>query len=101
MARALGVDVGVRKGLDLVALDDHGTLLLARRRATTDDLEDALDVPRPDVVAIDSPPAWSAPGRRSRRTEAALRRAGIHSFGTPDADRGEANRFYEWMRSGF
>jgi predicted nuclease with RNAse H fold len=98
--RALGVDVGVRKGLDLVLLDDslrHGRV---DRHVAPADLPPLIETAAPDVVAIDSPPGWAA-GGRSRRTEREIRLFGIQSFGTPTADRGDGHPFYEWMRVGF
>lgn len=53
---------------------------------------------RPDVVCIDSPPAWSAFGG-SRAAERALRELGITAFATGQ-DPGP-HPFYAWMREGF
>lgn len=98
--RALGIDVGVRKGFDLVGLSDDLTPQLMVRHASLEDVEGALQE-RPEVVAIDSPPAWARAGFRSRETERCISRAGIHCYATPSAERGEINRFYEWMKVGF
>jgi predicted nuclease with RNAse H fold len=54
----------------------------------------------PGVVAIDAPPAWAVPGQ-ARACERALTARGISVFTTPDATRGEASAFYDWMRTGF
>lgn len=98
--RALGVDVGVRKGLDVVLLDGTPRPLAAHRHVALADLPPVIEAAAADVVAIDAPPGWAADGR-SRRTERELRRFGIRSFGTPTADRGDGHPFYEWMRIGF
>jgi predicted nuclease with RNAse H fold len=105
--RSLGIDVGVRKGLDVVLLDDRLDLLDDRldllsvhRHVELASLGALIDDLRPDVVAIDSPPAWGTSGG-SRRTEAALRALGIQSYGTPSDPRKADNPFYDWMRVGF
>jgi predicted nuclease with RNAse H fold len=98
--RALGVDVGVRKGLDLVVLDGRLRPRERYQRVDLSDLGSHLGELRPDVVAIDSPPGWARAGR-SRSTERELRLFGIQSYGTPTEDRGIDHPFYEWMRIGF
>jgi predicted nuclease with RNAse H fold len=98
--RALGVDVGVRKGLDLVLLDGSPEPAAAHRRVPLVELGPLIEAAGADVVAIDSPPGWASAGR-SRRTEREIRLFGIQSYGTPIADRGNAHPFYEWMRVGF
>jgi predicted nuclease with RNAse H fold len=105
--RSLGIDVGVRKGLDVVLLDDRLDLLDDRlellslhRHVELGSLGALIDDLRPDVVAIDAPPAWGTSGG-SRRTEAALRALGIQSYGTPSDPRKADNPFYDWMRVGF
>jgi predicted nuclease with RNAse H fold len=98
--RALGIDVGVRKGLDIVLLDGSPEPAETHRRVALDQLGGLIEAARPDVVAIDSPPAWARDGR-SRRTERELRLFGIQSYGTPAEDRGIDHPFYEWMRVGF
>jgi predicted RNase H-like nuclease len=97
--RALGIDVGVRKGLDLVVLDGS-TIVDTARRVTVDDLAGAVGDLGPDVVAIDAPPAWAASGR-SRLTERELRLFGIQCFNTPSDERMAEHPFYEWMTVGF
>jgi predicted nuclease with RNAse H fold len=97
--RALGIDVGVRKGLDLVLLDGRAIADTARR-VRLDDLVAAVAHLAPDVVAIDAPPAWAASGR-SRLTERELRLFGIQCFNTPSDDRMAEHPFYEWMTVGF
>ena len=98
-ARSLGIDVSVGRGLDLVLLDDRHEILDARRRVEVRELGTALEELRPDVVAIDSPPAWGTKGG-SRRTERELRLFGIQSYGTPTRER-DGHPFYAWMKVGF
>jgi predicted nuclease with RNAse H fold len=97
--RALGVDVGGgRKGLDLVVLHEDRTVVLTAARADLDDVRSVVREVRPQVVAIDSPPAWNA-GARSRRTERQLAELGISTFPTPSAAGGD-KPFFEWMKAG-
>ena len=105
--RSLGIDIGVRKGLDLVVLDEDLVPAPSRVEVMIDgdgvsipSLRPAIEEASPDVVAIDSPPGWATRGR-SRLTERELRRFGIQSYGTPTRDRGTHHQFYEWMRVGF
>ncbi len=98
--RSLGIDVGVRKGLDLVLLDESLAVVERRRRVDVADLGAALDELDPDIVAIDAPPRWAFPQRGSRLTEREIRRFGIQVFGTPSEDRGD-HPFYGWMKVGF
>jgi predicted nuclease with RNAse H fold len=98
--RSLGIDVGVRKGLDLVLLDESLRPAATLRRVEVATLGDVLDELRPDVVAIDAPPGWGV-GGGSRTTERELRVFGIQSFGTPSDERQVDRPFYEWMRVGF
>jgi predicted nuclease with RNAse H fold len=102
--RSLGIDVGVRKGLDIVLLtaegpEDGAVVEATRRGARPEDLPEIVAELAPDVVAIDSPPAWGSDGR-SRAAERALREFGIQSFGTPSGN-GGGHPFYEWMEVGF
>jgi predicted nuclease with RNAse H fold len=96
--RSLGVDVSEKRGLDLVLLDEalrprvHGS-------ATLEQLAELLRKWQPDAVAIDSPPAWGRKGG-SRQAEAALRRLGIQSYGTPSDPQKQERRFFGWMKSG-
>jgi predicted nuclease with RNAse H fold len=99
--RALGIDVGVRKGLDLVVLTE-GTPepFETHRRVAIESLPRLVADLTPDVVAIDGPPAWAADGR-SRLTERELRWFGIQSFGTPSDRRRAEHPFYAWMLVSF
>jgi predicted nuclease with RNAse H fold len=98
--RSLGIDVGVRKGLDLVLLGENLVPEATHRRVELGDLSGLIRGLRPDVIAIDAPPRWATRGR-SRLTEREIRRFGIQSFGTPPEPRARGNLFYEWMRRGF
>lgn len=98
--RSLGVDVGVRKGLDLVLLDRDRVVHEALRGVRVDELASLVADLGPEVVAIDAPPAWASTGR-SRRTERELRWFGIQCFNTPSDERMGEHPFYEWMTVGF
>ena len=100
MSTALGVDVGVRKGLDVLLMDGALKINMAARHVSVKDLPPLLEEVRPDVVAIDSPPWWSR-GGGNRETERILRRLGLMSYGTPSDPRKGDHRFYAWMRVGF
>jgi predicted RNase H-like nuclease len=98
--RALGIDVGVRKGLDLVLLDDRRTPVGVLGGVGVERVADAIEEMEPDVIAIDAPPAWAADGR-SRLTERVLAERNIRTFATPSRSRGSGNPFYDWMEVGF
>jgi predicted nuclease with RNAse H fold len=96
---ALGVDIGVTKGCDVVML---AASLVARpvgRVRTGAEFRALLDDLSPDAVAIDAPPRWATDGRR--RCERELTRRAINLFTTPDEATGTANPFYTWMHVGF
>ncbi|MBA3690197.1 MAG: DUF429 domain-containing protein [Actinobacteria bacterium] len=97
--RALGVDVGGdRKGLDLVLMGDDRAIVMTQGRAGPEDVVLVLGRYRPQIVAIDSPPAWNA-GGRSRRTERLLAELGISTFPTPSKAAGD-KPFFGWMKAG-
>jgi predicted nuclease with RNAse H fold len=99
MDRSVGIDVAEeRKGLDLVALDADRQVIASLGHATVADVTAVIAELRPDVVCIDSPPAWASAGR-SRAAERQLRRMGITAYATP-TDPGP-HPFYRWMRVGF
>jgi hypothetical protein len=97
---SLGIDVGgVRKGYDLVLLDDARRVVCTKRHVYLDALRGHIDALRPDVVCIDSPPAWADGAPRA--TEAAVLALGLSLYRTPWAEDKKANAFYAWMLSGF
>jgi hypothetical protein len=80
---ALGIDVGApRKGMDLVLLDDSREPVRIVSKVGIDRLGSLVGELRPDVIAIDAPPAW-APNGSSRLTERLLAQCNIHAFNTP------------------
>jgi predicted nuclease with RNAse H fold len=96
----VGVDVSVRRGLDVVVLDARRRLVegpLANQ--TPADLERLLSRQRPDIVAIDSPPAWGLRGS-SRRAERELIALGLPCFRTPSDPALREHPFYAWMFAG-
>jgi hypothetical protein len=100
--RAVGIDVGAEGGkhLDVVVMDADRQIAAVGSRVPVRRLPTLLADHRPDIVCIDSPPAWAATGARSRTTERELRLLGIQAYYTPDKTAGEANPFYGWMRNG-
>lgn len=98
--RALGIDVGgLRKGYDLVLLDDARRVAGAERHVTLKALRGHIEAWQPDVVAIDSPPGWAV--ERTRATEAAVLTLGLQLYRTPWEAEKQANAFYGWMLHGF
>ena len=98
--RALGVDVGVGKGLDLVLIDERRLPVHAIRRATVEQLPGLFREVSPDAIAIDAPPGWATTGG-SRETERILLQFNIHSLNTPASANGRGHPFYAWMETGF
>jgi predicted RNase H-like nuclease len=98
--RALGIDVGVTKGLDLVVVDDRMLVERVVSGVGIERLGVLLDDVDADLVAIDAPPAW-APSGGSRLTERLLAQCNIHAFNTPAAAGGDGKPFYAWMKTGF
>jgi len=95
---ALGIDVSVRRGLDLVWLDGDRAILRREQRVSTADLPALLD-PRPDIIAIDSPPCW-APVTGRRQAEAAIWRLGLQLFPTPSLAGRSLKGADAWMEAG-
>jgi predicted nuclease with RNAse H fold len=94
-----GVDVAeARRGFDLVLLDRDRTVVGSAGRLPLEDCAQAILEAEPELVCIDSPPAWGSSGR-SRLAERELARLGISAFCTP-TDPGD-HPFYAWMRAGF
>jgi predicted nuclease with RNAse H fold len=98
--RALGIDVGVRKGLDLVLMDEDRSILECLRRVHVEEIAVTVGDLGPDAVAIDAPSSWALTGR-SRLTERELRWFGIQCFNTPSDQRMAEHPFYAWMTVGF
>lgn len=97
---SLGIDVGgVRKGYDLVLLDGARRVVQAKRHVSVDALVGHIEAWRPNVVCIDSPPAWAVDAPRA--TEAAVLALGLSLYRTPWADDKKTHAFYAWMLSGF
>jgi predicted RNase H-like nuclease len=101
---SLGIDVGElkNKGLHLVLMDDQFILTGKRNVHNVSEVVDYCAANRPDIVAVDSPPAWGLTGK-SRLAERELRERGIQSYATPSVDdvAKQVNKFYGWMRVGF
>ena len=97
---ALGIDVGVGKGLDLVAVDERRVPVQVLPKVSLERVADSIRELQPDVIAIDAPPAWAREGR-SRLTERILAERNIRTFATPTRARGKGNPFYDWMEVGF
>lgn len=97
MRTAFGVDVSVSRGLDVVVLDAGRAIVAAHRKRRPADLGPLIADHRPDVVAIDSPPAFGLTGG-SRLAERELLRVGVHSYATPS--QATERPFYDWMRVG-
>ena len=96
----VGVDVSVRRGLDVVVMDAGRRLAeppLANQ--TPADLEGLLRRLRPGAVAIDSPPAWGMRGS-SRSAERDLIALGLPCFRTPSDPALREHPFYSWMFAG-
>jgi predicted nuclease with RNAse H fold len=98
--RALGIDVGVRRGLDLVLLGEGREILDTHRRVSVEEVGALALGSGADVVAIDAPPCWAMSGR-SRLTERELRLFGLQSFNTPSDKKMADHPFYGWMTVGF
>jgi predicted nuclease with RNAse H fold len=96
--KALGVDVAVRKGLDLVLLDEQRRVVAVESRVFPDQLAAAVRALRPDVIAIDSPPRWAPQG--GRLTERALRGLNLQLYATPMEDKRSLKGFHDWMLVG-
>jgi len=97
--RSLGVDVGLRKGLDLVLMDEARQVVEIARRLPHDRFRDVVLGWEPDTVAIDSPPRWASPDA-VRETERLVRRLGIQLYVTPAEARRSVKGFHDWMIAG-
>lgn len=92
---AMGVDVSLSRGLDVVAVSATRAIVLARARVGPGELSSLLRETGPGVVAIDGPPAWATVGK-SRAIERQLLKLGISIYATPSEPAGR--RFYDWMQ---
>ncbi|MCA1846410.1 MAG: DUF429 domain-containing protein [Actinobacteria bacterium] len=100
MPLGVGVDVSVRRGLDVVVLDHCRRLVGAPlARQAPEHLEGLLRELKPDAVAIDSPPAWGVRGT-SRAAERELIALGLPCFRTPSDPALREHPFYGWMFAG-
>ena len=97
---ALGIDVGVGKGLDLVAVDEQRVPVYVLPKVSLEQVAHSIRELEPDVIAIDAPPGWAREGR-SRLTERILAERNIRTFATPTRALGKGNPFYDWMEVGF
>jgi hypothetical protein len=97
----VGVDVSVRRRLDVVVLDEAARIADARSRLDVEDLGELLARWRPAAIAIDSPPGPGRdPGATSRACERTLRELGVNIFLTPSDPERFAGSFYDWVRVG-
>ena len=99
VAVGVGVDVSLRRGLDVVVLDGRRIVEGPLARQTPADLEALLRRRRPGAVAIDSPPAWGLRGN-SRAAERELIALGVPCFRTPSDPALRDHPFYGWMFAG-
>jgi hypothetical protein len=97
----VGVDVSVKRGLDVVVLDDALAVADVRSALDPAGLAALLRRWQPATVAIDSPPGRGRqPGATSRRCERELRDLGVNIFLTPSDADPYAGAFYDWIRVG-
>jgi len=94
----MGIDVAIARGLDIVVPDDSLRLVFGPATLRLVDLPDLIRRTEPDVLAIDSPPAWGVSGK-SRPIERQLQALGISIFPTPAAE--FARDLHRWMETGF
>src|SRR5258708_6002762 len=94
----MGIDVAIARGLDIVVLDDSLRVVFGPATLRLDDLPDLISRTEPDVIAIDSPPAWGVSGK-SRPMERQLQALGISIFPAPAAE--FARDLHRWMETGF
>jgi predicted nuclease with RNAse H fold len=100
MARWLGVDVGGRrKGFDAALIDDHRVLSL-RKRLTSEQVVELVQVERPTVVAIDSPRCCAPEGQKTRACEHCVNDEICRIRWTPDESRVRGNPYYAWIEHG-
>lgn len=96
---AMGVDVSEKHGLDIVLME--GLVVRQTLQAQTlNGFAEALRQFAPDIVAIDSPPAWGKSGK-SRLAERGLAKLKISSHAVPSDSAVFHKPFYAWMKVGF
>lgn len=96
--RAMGIDVSVSRGMDVVLLDDSLQPACWSCR-TVEAVEDLLLIHRPVTVAIDAPPSFPVAGNK-RKSEGDLHALGLHIFFSPSDPLQQTHPFYDWMRVG-
>ena len=94
----MGIDVAFARGLDIVVLDDSLRVVFGPATLRLVDLPDLIRRTGPNVIAIDSPPAWGVSGK-SRLIERQLQTLGISIFPAPAAE--FARDLHRWMETGF
>jgi predicted nuclease with RNAse H fold len=102
MARAIavGVDVSLRRGLDVVALAaDRSLAVPPMAKVAVDDLAGLLGALAPAAVGIDAPSGWGTSGA-SRSGERALARLGVSVYSTPSDPARRHDPFYGWVHVG-
>ena len=95
---SMGIDVAIGRGLDIVGLDDSLQVVLGPEKLKLVDLPTLIRQTQPQVIAIDSPPAWGLSGK-SRPIERQLQAIGISIFPTPAAE--FVRDLHSWMQTGF
>lgn len=101
----LGIDVGVTKGLHVIALSlinasETGPFTILGNGISVEEAVAICLRRTPACIAIDSPPAWALAGN-ARGGEQELRRLGIHLYATPSDPAKQSSNFYAWMKVGF
>lgn len=101
----IGIDVGVTKGLHVVALSlaepmSAGTFTVLGNGVPVAAALRLCLTRKPACVAIDSPPNWARTGN-ARGGEQELRKLEIALYSTPSDPRKQRSNFYGWMKVGF
>lgn len=99
---SLGIDVGVRKGSHLVLMDDRFQVVEIGQLTEPSEVACICSAKVPDIVAVDSPPAWARTGN-ARQADRQLQKRNIQLFATPSVSdkQRQQNKFYDWMKVGF
>ena len=99
---SLGIDVGVRKGCHLVLMNDRLQVAESHKSTQPSEVATICSARGPDIVAVDSPPAWAL-ADEGRQADRQLQKRNIQLYRTPSvADRQrQQNPFFDWMRVGF